>query len=36
VNYAQGWFYSKGIPAAEFIRFADAYNNSSSGQVSTA
>ena len=36
VNYAQGWFYSKGIPAAEFIRFANTYNNSSSGQVSTA
>ena len=31
VDYAQGWFYSKGVPAAEFIRFADVFNNSSAG-----
>ena len=27
VDYAQGWFYSKGIPAVEFIRFATDFNS---------
>ena len=29
VDYAQGWFYSRGVPAAEFIRFAESFNNGS-------
>lgn len=31
VDYAQGWFYSRGIPAAEFIRFAETFNNNAGG-----
>jgi len=26
VGYAQGWFYCRAVPAAEFIRFADTFN----------
>ena len=31
VDYAQGWFYCRGVPAAEFIYFAETFNSSSGG-----